>query len=674
MNIHPAAIGSGKSHSLRLCFAFLAIFSVSACSSNPAPRTPAPVTTTPAPVPTAVRPSGLPPIAAIDGPLAVDVVYPREGSVVNVRDSTFIFGNVGSGRAELRINGATVPVEANGAFIAFLPVPSDGVYRVEATRDGQSARAERRIRVPGPDAAVPSGAAPRAVILASSIAPRGSIAVQRGEPIDIVFRGTPGGRATLLLPSGRRVPLLEQPGTTTSTYRATIPAEPFISRDTAVRRPRIGSTEIEREIAVATAVATRGDSTRTSVAPLADETSALFELIVGSDTVRTPLPATVAVIDPLRPTIAVAADPNPVGGDNDGYIVGRPAPGTVSHYFWPNGTEFNVVAERAGEYRVQLSDELSAWVSAAELRLQPSATTAPTSLVNNVSLAVDTGWVDVRFPVSRRLPFVVDEKERELVVTLYGATAASDWLLFGARDPMVEHAWWEQPRDGEFRFTIRLNKPVWGYTTSWDERGRLVLRVRRPPPLDAGSPLRGRLITIDPGHGPPEGRWGPTRLTEAQANLSISHRLRMLVEQAGGRVQMTRIDSSAVGLYDRPAMATRANADAFVSVHNNAVGDGTNPFTNHGTSTYFFHANSLDLAREMQNELVKEFQLPDLGYVRASLAVVRWPTWMPAVLTETMFFIMPEQEAALRNPEVIDRIARAHFRALETFFRNRAGR
>ena len=71
----------------------------------------------------------------------------------------------------------------------------------------------------------------------------------------------------------------------------------------------------------------------------------------------------------------------------------------------------------------------------------------------------------------------------------------------------------------------------------------------------------------------------------------------------------------------------------------------------------------------MQNELVEEFGLPDLGYIRASLAVVRWPTWMPAVLTEGMFFMMPEQEAALRNPAVIQRIARAHLRALEDFLR-----
>jgi N-acetylmuramoyl-L-alanine amidase len=44
---------------------------------------------------------------------------------------------------------------------------------------------------------------------------------------------------------------------------------------------------------------------------------------------------------------------------------------------------------------------------------------------------------------------------------------------------------------------------------------------------------------------------------------------------------------------------------------------------------------------------------------------------MPAALTEAFFFIIPDQEAALRNPEVIDRLARAHLRGLEAFLRAR---
>jgi N-acetylmuramoyl-L-alanine amidase len=106
-------------------------------------------------------------------------------------------------------------------------------------------------------------------------------------------------------------------------------------------------------------------------------------------------------------------------------------------------------------------------------------------------------------------------------------------------------------------------------------------------------------------------------------------------------------------------------------VHNNAFPDGVNPFTNSGTTAFYNAPQSLDLARHMQREILRELGLRDLGIARADLALVR-PTWMPSTLTESMFLMVPQQEAALRDPRVQERIARAHFRAIETYLRDRA--
>jgi N-acetylmuramoyl-L-alanine amidase len=95
------------------------------------------------------------------------------------------------------------------------------------------------------------------------------------------------------------------------------------------------------------------------------------------------------------------------------------------------------------------------------------------------------------------------------------------------------------------------------------------------------------------------------------------------------------------------------------------------PFAESGTSTFYFHPHAEDLARAFQAELLHELRLRDLGVGRTSLAVLRPLTWMPAALTETMHMMVPQQEAALRDPEVQERIARAHLRALERFLRQR---
>src|SRR5687768_10399687 len=93
------------------------------------------------PEPPVVIPAGprtaLPPVPMVDGPLAVRVAYPAPGATIGSRDSNFIFGSTGSGRATLEINGAPVQVHPNGAFIAFLPVPpaESAQYVLRAVRD-----------------------------------------------------------------------------------------------------------------------------------------------------------------------------------------------------------------------------------------------------------------------------------------------------------------------------------------------------------------------------------------------------------------------------------------------------------------------------------------------------------------------------------------------------------
>jgi N-acetylmuramoyl-L-alanine amidase len=97
-----------------------------------------------------------------------------------------------------------------------------------------------------------------------------------------------------------------------------------------------------------------------------------------------------------------------------------------------------------------------------------------------------------------------------------------------------------------------------------------------------------------------------------------------------------------------------------------------NPFRNHGTMMLFFWEHSLDFARHLQREILHELGLPDLGVRYQDVAIAR-TSWMPSVLTESLFMMFPQQEAALRDPAVQERIAAAHVRAMESFLRAHAG-
>src|SRR5665213_2284113 len=69
-----------------------------------------------------------------EAPVHILVAYPVPNQWRPKVDSNFIFGAVGNGDALLMINGYSVPVWKNGAFLAYLPMPVDGKYHLVARR------------------------------------------------------------------------------------------------------------------------------------------------------------------------------------------------------------------------------------------------------------------------------------------------------------------------------------------------------------------------------------------------------------------------------------------------------------------------------------------------------------------------------------------------------------
>ena len=131
---------------------------------------------------------------------------------------------------------------------------------------------------------------------------------------------------------------------------------------------------------------------------------------------------------------------------------------------------------------------------------------------------------------------------------------------------------------------------------------------------------------------------------------------------------MTRTTMDPVALGDRPTIARRANAHLLVSIHLNALPDGVNPFRVQGTGTYFFRSQSEPLARAVQRGMVAQMRLPDLGVYYDNLALTR-PTWMPSILCEGAFLMMPDQEAGMRTPQFQEAYARGIADGIEEYFR-----
>src|SRR3954462_4619329 len=131
------------------CVALLA----ASCRSAPRPPVTGPIPVpTPPLTPAAVPPANpkLPPVPDVRGAIQINVVYPKADQLLTVRDSNFIFGNVGSGDAALNINGVAVPVWPNGSFMGWLAVPPDSAprYVLTAANKTQATRLVLPIRIP----------------------------------------------------------------------------------------------------------------------------------------------------------------------------------------------------------------------------------------------------------------------------------------------------------------------------------------------------------------------------------------------------------------------------------------------------------------------------------------------------------------------------------------------
>jgi N-acetylmuramoyl-L-alanine amidase len=348
-------------------------------------------------------------------------------------------------------------------------------------------------------------------------------------------------------------------------------------------------------------------------------------------------------------------------------VYARPTPTGTYRWFFPRGARLAITERRGGQYRVQLDAGTAAWIDTTAVRVGAEGAAAPAPAAANARL-VDAPEGPQLLVAGDHAPFLVEAEGSRLHVTVYGARPGT---LNAPAGPVVTAATQATVAEGTQRFTLQLARPAWGYRASYRPDGALAVQVRRPPQIDAANPLRGIRVVIDPGH-PPAGAVGPTGLREAEANLAIALPLAERLRARGAEVILTRTENVPVGLAERTQLAVQRNADILVSVHNNAFGEAANPFRAHGTSTYYFHPFSADLARALNRELVGVTRLPDLGALQSNLALVR-PTWMPTALTESVFMPIPEQEAALRDPGFVSRLADAHVRGLEEFLRQRAG-
>ncbi|MDH3733970.1 MAG: N-acetylmuramoyl-L-alanine amidase [Gemmatimonadota bacterium] len=611
------------------------------------------------------------------GVIDIEVRYPARHQLI-VPDSNFIFGSVGSGGVALEIDGHPVTVEGNGAFLAWLPVPDAGrgdtaAYMLRAVEGPDTATAV--LSILRPPSRPPSGSE-TPWLLTTPLERPSDRWYEPGGEFALSVLGE-GGAEVELAAGNRRFPLRDLGPERGSLHRyaGRIDAAALHAAACEAGDCRSGTTALPTG---------EGDSIFVAI----DTVTAGLVARSGADVTRSPVSFHLAPRPDPAPGIKLVEAEDPVNGQS-GVVVGRPTAFGPYRWRFPEGTVARVATRVGSRVALDLGGGLRAWVASEDILWEPDPLPETPARAFGGRAEPAGGRIDFRVGLSHAAPArVVQTGPRAIRLTVYGAVGEMDRIALGAATGVTAIDW-VQEAPSRLHIDLELDWPIWGHRLSIEHgdprayegprtsaprpadspAGGVVLRlaIRRPPPIDPAAPLRGRRIAVDPGH-PGAGSYGPTGYYEGDANLAVARRLASLLEAAGARPILVRDGRRAVGLYERTLRAREEDAELFVSIHNNAVPDGVRPFDVAGTSTFYYHRHSAALAREVQDGMVRQMGLRDLGPLWGDLAVVREP-WMPAILTEGAFMMVPAQEAALRTPEFQERYARGVLEGIEAYLR-----
>jgi len=579
----------------------------------------------------------------------IKVIYPHKNQTVRAADSTFILGNVTPG-SKLHINKYRIPVHPGGGFIAFLPIEQgDFIFNLKAENKHGKTELEWPVMIPEPFKTVPSDSF---AMLNEYMYPNVYQELTAGNLLEMSFRGTPGYKAEYMI-SGL------------TDWRE------MYERSQSLRvlgSETVFGSENQQDTILGSGIYQAGlyipsDSIIDSAMiiyrlckPLDDSLSDTTQLECIMDTARGKLtvkryeyPQVVEMIDSVQ-TIRT--------GPRKGYL----------SIFQPKGVRFIADGKYNNYVRLKLAPGQPAWVPDSSLEFLPPGTPPPYSEIAYIRTFVLEQATRVAVYLNQKLPFRVEEDpdRREINLLVYYATSDTDWIRYDTRDELIKYITWSQPQKGVYKLVIKLDcEHIWGYDAYY-EGNVLYLDIKKPP--HENPKCKHLKIVIDPGHSKDPGAVGPTGLTEAEANLKISKALAKILRKKGAEVVMTRTGNEHVELHKRPQIAVKEDCDLFISVHNNALPDGVNPFENSGVSTYYYHLHSKSLAEAIQIRMSEELEIGDYGHYHANFAVTR-PTQYPAVLVECTFMILPEEDIKVRGEKFPGKCAEAIADGIEDFLK-----
>lgn len=194
-------------------------------------------------------------------------------------------------------------------------------------------------------------------------------------------------------------------------------------------------------------------------------------------------------------------------------------------------------------------------------------------------------------------------------------------------------------------YKIQLQNEDVGYVANWVvSTNDKTQSVDKKQNRKKGT-LNGVTIVLDPGHGGnDQGTEGIRKTKEKEITLKTAEMLKVKLQAAGAEVILTRESDVYVGLRKRVSIAHQHAADAFISIHYDAIDDRTIS----GITTYYYHSYQQSLAQYVHEGLANQVSLRDRGVQPGDYLVLRENN-QRAVLIELGYLSNPSEEKMIKT-------------------------
>jgi N-acetylmuramoyl-L-alanine amidase len=289
-----------------------------------------------------------------------------------------------------------------------------------------------------------------------------------------------------------------------------------------------------------------------------------------------------------------------------------------------DGDHINIVGQQGNWLKIVLENQQTGWISSTYVSLQ-----------NRIALEPTNSYIQILHP----------KTNIRISPSLDAHIAATANRGETYRVIRKEGSW----------YYIELTDQRTGYIAEW-----VVSTVNKK-----SGTIKNKTIVLDAGHGGKDsGTIGKNGTLEKVLTLQTAKLLQQKLKQAGANVILTRNDDLFISLPNRVKIASKYEADVFISIHYDSSRDTT---VNGITIYYYDNKRDHPLAASIYSQLTTIHHVKQRGIRFGDFHVLRENN-RPSVLLELGYLSNPTEGQLIVSPYYQEKVTDAIAESLKNYF------